>query len=207
MKILVVDDHHAAREGVRSLFSGKLDTQVIEAGSAAEALSFCRSDKPDVIVMDLNLPDMQGTALLSLVVSENRSAKVVVFSAHTSPIYASQTFAAGALGYISKGAQTQEVIDAINAVALGKRYVENDIAVKMVLAPYGGNSPTEQLTPRENEVVQLLIQGEEISGIATALAISRGTAANYISAIKRKLNIDSTVDLIAMHRTMDHERP
>jgi two-component system, NarL family, invasion response regulator UvrY len=132
MKILVVDDHHAAREGIRSLFSGKPDHQIIEASSAGEALSLYRADRPDVVLMDLNLPDMHGIELLARVLSEDRAAKIVVFSAHASPVYAAETFTAGALGYISKGASTQEVIDAINAVATGKRYVENEIAAKMV---------------------------------------------------------------------------
>ncbi len=99
----------------------------------------------------------------------------------------------------------QEVVDAINAVARGRRYVENDIAVRLVLAPYGGNSPMEPLTPRENEVVQQLMAGESVSGIAKALGISNSTVANYISVIKKKLNLDSLADLIAMDRFTDQK--
>jgi two-component system, NarL family, invasion response regulator UvrY len=131
VRILVVDDHQAVRDGVRSLFVATPGTEVIGASSAQEGLSLYRSNVPDVVLIDLNLPDMSGFELLDHVLLEDKAAKVIVFSAHASPIYASRTFEAGGMGYVSKAASTQEVIDAVNTVAAGRRYIEHEIEVRM----------------------------------------------------------------------------
>jgi two-component system, NarL family, invasion response regulator UvrY len=119
VKILIVDDHLAVREGARCLFAAMPGAEIFEAASAEEALSVYRSKVPDVLLMDLNLPDSRGIDLLSNVLIEDRLAKIVVFSAHEEPIYVSRTFTAGALGYVSKGASAKEIIDAVQTVAAG----------------------------------------------------------------------------------------
>jgi two-component system, NarL family, invasion response regulator UvrY len=203
VKILIVDDHLAVREGVRCLFAAMPGTEIFDAASAQEALSVYRSKVPDVLLMDLNLPDSIGLELLSSVLIEDKLAKIVVFSVHVEPIYVSRTFTAGALGYVSKGASTKEIIDAVQAVAAGGRYIERAIATQMVLSPSGGANPLENLTAREIDIARLLTEGKSLSAIAVALGITHKTVANACSIIKSKLGAERTSDLIRLLYQME----
>jgi two-component system, NarL family, invasion response regulator UvrY len=205
VKILIVDDHLAVREGVRCLFAAMPDTEIFDAASAQEALSVYRSKAPDVLLMDLNLPDSRGLELLSNLLIEDKLAKIVVFSAHAEPIYVSRTFTAGALGYVSKGASAKEIIEAVQTVAAGGRYVEREIATKMVLSPSGGTNPLEKLTAREIDIIRLLAEGKSFTAIAAALGITHKTVANACSIIKSKLGAERTSDLILLlYQMEDH---
>jgi two-component system, NarL family, invasion response regulator UvrY len=203
VKILIVDDHLAVREGVRCLFAAMPGTEIFDAASAQEALSVYRSEVPDVLLIDLNLTGSSGLELLSSVLAEDRLAKIVVFSAHVEPIYVSRTLTAGAMGYVSKGASTKEIIDAVQAVAAGGRYIEREIATKMVLSPSGGANPLEKLTVREIDIVRLLAEGKSIGTIALALGITHKTVANACSIIKSKLGAERTSDLIRLLHQME----
>ena len=147
MRILIIDDHVVVREGVRRLLAALPDTEVFEASSAREALSLYRSKAPDILLLDLNLPNSSGFELLRRLLLENRQVKVVVLSMHAEPIYVSRTLNAGARGYVSKMASADELIAAVREVAAGGRYVEREIAAQLVVSQYGGANPLEKLTP------------------------------------------------------------
>jgi two-component system invasion response regulator UvrY len=206
VKILVVDDHLAVREGVHGLFTAIPGAEIFDAASAQEALSVYRAKAPDVVLMDINLPDSTGFELLSSMLMEDELAKIVVFSVHVEPIYVSRTFTAGARGYVSKGASTQELIDAVQAVAAGGRYIEREIATQMVLSPSGGDNPLEKLTAREIDIVRLLAAGKNPAAIALALGITHKTVANSCSIIKSKLGTERTSDLIRLLYQMEDFR-
>jgi two-component system, NarL family, invasion response regulator UvrY len=127
LKILVVDDHFAIREGVRALFSATPGAVVVAASTAHDALKAFRSDRPDVVVTDINLPDASGLELLVKVLIEDQTARIVIFTADATPELATRTLAAGALGYVSKAAPVHELMDAVHAVAHGHLYIEADI--------------------------------------------------------------------------------
>ncbi|MGP8232026.1 MAG: response regulator [Methylovirgula sp.] len=198
MRILIIDDHVVVREGVRRLLAALPETEVFEAASAREALSLYRSKMPDVLLLDLNLPNSSGFELLRRLLLENRQVKVVVLSMHAEPIYVSRTLNAGARGYVSKMASADELIAAVREVAAGGRYVEREIAAQLVISQYGGANPLEKLTTREIDIVRLLGEGKNFAAIAGALGITYKTVANACSIIKGKLGVERTSDLIRL---------
>lgn len=198
MKILIIDDHVVVREGVRRLLAALPETEVFEASSAREALSLYRSKVPDILLLDLNLPNSSGFELLRRLLLENRQVKVVVLSMHAEPIYVSRTLNAGARGYVSKMASADELIAAVREVAAGGRYVEREIAAQLVVSQYGGANPLEKLTTREIDIVRLLGEGKNFAAIAAALGITYKTVANACSIIKGKLGVERTSDLIRL---------
>jgi two-component system, NarL family, invasion response regulator UvrY len=205
MKILIVDDHVVVREGVRRLLAALPDTEVFEAASSREALSLYRAKMPDVLLLDLNLPNSSGFELLRRLLLENRQVKVVVLSMHAEPIYVSRTLNAGARGYVSKMASADELIAAVREVAAGGRYVEREIAAQLVISQYGGANPLEKLTTREIDIVRLLGEGKNFATIASALGITYKTVANACSIIKGKLGVERTSDLIRLtYQMQDH---
>jgi two-component system, NarL family, invasion response regulator UvrY len=198
MRILIIDDHVVVREGVRRLLTALPDTEVFEAASAREALSLYRAKVPDILLLDLNLPNSSGFELLRRLLLENRQVKVVVLSMHAEPIYVARTLNAGARGYVSKTASADELIAAVREVAAGGRYVEREIAAQLVISQYGGANPLEKLTTREVDIVRLLGEGKNFAAIATALGITYKTVANACSIIKGKLGVERTSDLIRL---------
>jgi two-component system, NarL family, invasion response regulator UvrY len=198
MKILIVDDHVIVREGARRLLSAALDTEIIEAASAREALALYKTSHPDVVLLDLNLPNSSGIELLRRLMLENRSARILVVSMHSEPIYVARTLEAGARGYVSKTASASELVTAVREVSAGGRYVEREIAAQLVVSQYGGADPLQKLTTREVDIVRLLGEGKNLSAIAEALGITYKTVANACSIIKGKLGVERTSDLIRL---------
>jgi DNA-binding NarL/FixJ family response regulator len=198
MKILVVDDHVVVREGIRRLLASLSDTEVFEAASTRDAIQLYRSSAPDIVLLDLNLPNASGFELLRRLLIENRQAKIIVLSMHAEPIYVSRTMNAGARGYISKTASAGELITAVREVAAGRRYVERELAAQMVVSQYGGVHPFEKLTTREIDIVRLLGEGKNFESIAAVLGVTHKTVANSCSIIKGKLGVENTSDLIRL---------
>lgn len=120
MKILIVDDHGVVREGLQRLFIAHFDAQVLEAGNIEEGLAIYLRERPDVMVLDLNLEGAGGLELLRRVLSADGAARVVVFSMHHEPIYAVRALRGGARGYVSKSAPVEELIAAIRKVRTGE---------------------------------------------------------------------------------------
>jgi two-component system, NarL family, invasion response regulator UvrY len=136
MKVLIVDDHVTVREGVRRLLASFAEIHLYDAASAAPAIAVFRNNQPDVVLLDLNLPNSSGLELLRRprrLRQEDKAANVLMFSMHTEPLYVSQALNAGAKGYISKGASAEELVSAIRRVGGGGRYLEHEIAAQMVL--------------------------------------------------------------------------
>ncbi len=198
MKILMVDDHVIVREGARRLLSVMSDTTVFEASSSRDALALFKAHHPDIVVLDLNLPNSSGLELLRRLVLEDRHVRVLILSMHSEPIYVARALEAGARGYISKMASADELITAVREVNSGGRYVEREIAAQLVISQYGGADPLGKLTTREVDIVRLLGEGKNFSKIADALGITYKTVANACSIIKGKLDVERTSDLIRL---------
>jgi two-component system invasion response regulator UvrY len=205
MKILMVDDHVIVREGARRLMSAIPDTNVYEASSAREALAMYKTHHPDLVLLDLNLPNSSGLELLRRLLLENRAVRVLVLSMHCEPIYVARTLDAGARGYISKMASADELMAAVREVGAGGRYVEREIAAQLVVSQYGGVNPLQKLTTREVDIVRLLGEGKNFSTIAQALGITYKTVANACSIIKGKLGVERTSDLIRLTYQMQDQ--
>jgi two-component system invasion response regulator UvrY len=198
VKLLIVDDHVIVREGVRRLLAPFTDITVYEAQSAANALPAFRAHRPDVVLLDLNLPNASGLDLMRRLHMEDKSAQVLIFSMHAEPLYASRALDAGARGYISKGAAAEELVAAIRRVADGGRYIEREIAAQIVLMPKAGADPLQSLTPREADILRLLADGKTLAAIAAARGVTYKTIANSCTLIKEKLGVARTADLIRL---------
>jgi two-component system, NarL family, invasion response regulator UvrY len=198
MRILIVDDHVIVREGARRLLSATPDMTVFEAVSARDGLASFKARRPDLVLLDLNLPNSSGLELLRRLQLEDRAVRVLILSMHTEPIYVARALEAGARGYISKMACADELMAAVREIGSGGRYVEREIAAQLVVSQYGGLDPLQKLTTREVDIVRLLGEGKNFSVIAEALGVTYKTVANACSIIKGKLGVERTSDLIRL---------
>lgn len=196
MKLLLVDDHTVVREGVRRLLSVFVDAVVLEAKTGREALTVFRSERPEVVILDLNLPGSGGLDLLRRLLIEDPKTKILIFSMHTTPLYVARAMQTGAKGYISKGAGAEELVEAIRQIMAGGRYVERDLAADLAVNVLGSDESGKALSARELDIMRLLAKGKGLSDIADALGISYKTVANTCTAIKHKLLVERTSDLI-----------
>lgn len=196
LRILLVDDHSVVREGVRRLLTGVRSVELIEASNGPEALSLFRKEKTDLILLDLNLGGIGGLELLRRFLIEDPKARVIVFSMHAEPVYASRALRIGARGYVSKGAAADELITAVKKVSEGSYYIERELAAELAASQFGGEDPLQQLTTREIEILRLLGEGKSLTGISESLGIAYKTVANSSTRLKEKLGLQTTAELI-----------
>jgi DNA-binding NarL/FixJ family response regulator len=196
MKILLVDDHIVVREGVRRLLAGIGGIELCEAATGDVALTMFQNERPDLVLLDLNLTGIGGLEILRRLLSLDEKARVVVFSMHAEPIYAARALRLGARGYVSKSAGADELVTAVKRVAEGGRYVEREIAGELAFTQLSAEDPLQQLTTRELEILRLLGEGNSLTEIAQAIGVAYKTVANTCSIIKSKLGVERTADLI-----------
>ncbi|MDE2050800.1 MAG: response regulator transcription factor [Gammaproteobacteria bacterium] len=196
-KILLVDDHAIVREGYRRLLEEEPGIHVVgEAGNAAQACERARTLGPDVVVMDIALPGSSGIEATRRMLKDQPHLRVLMFSMYDDAIYAARALEAGALGFLSKASAPEVLVQAIHAVSRGERYVSPDVATNMAgAAAQPGRSDLGALTPREFEVLRLLVQGETVRSISETLALSEKTVANHQSAIREKLGARNSAQL------------
>jgi DNA-binding NarL/FixJ family response regulator len=192
MRILSIDDHAMIRAGLRQV-AAEMGGSLIEAASGEEALVLQRSERPNLIVLDLNLPGISGFQLLRRLLDANPRARIMIFSMQSQAAYAASALKAGALGFVSKNASPQELRQAMEKVAAGQPYIEAEIAQRLALA-----GERQQLTERDLDILRLLGEGRSFSEIGTTLGLGYKTIANATTAIKSKLGVGRTSDLIRM---------
>ena len=199
IKILLADDHALVREGLRRLLQDYPDFKVVgEASDGQETLRAVRQLQPDVVLMDLSMPELDGIETTKRIVEERLPAKVLILTMHANEEYAMRVLQAGARGFIGKGALSQEVTEAIRKVAAGgislppalvealpKRYVRK-----------GEDSPLETLSDRELQVLKRLAEGRTGREIAQELHLSTKTVDTYRARLLTKLELNTTADLI-----------
>ncbi len=194
--MLLVDDHAVVREGYRRLLERDDSLAVIgEAATAAEAIRCDGELEPDVVVLDIALPGVSGIEILRRIIAHRPGARVLMFSMYQDGIYASRAIAAGARGYLSKASAPDLLIDAVRAVASGRRYLSPDVAQAMSKQSQASQL-ADALSTRELEVLRMLVQGYGIEEIGERLGLSPKTAANHQSSIKQKLGATSALQLI-----------
>jgi two-component system invasion response regulator UvrY len=197
IRLLLVDDHAVVREGYRRLLERRPDLKIeAEAGTAAEALERFKELKPDVTILDLSLPDMGGIELAQRLIQREPQARLLAFSMHRDPLFATQALRTGMLGYVTKSSNPELLIQAVYKVARGERIISPDIAPDMALSLLTGDrNPVEQLSPREFEILRRLLDGQGAEDIGTALSISPKTVQNCHYQIKAKLGVKSDIEL------------
>lgn len=197
MRVLLIEDHPIVRAGCRRMLQTKDDVEVQEAATAADGLRIVREFLPDIIVLDLNLPDVNGLSLLAALVSAAPERKIIVFSMYDDPAFAQRALESGGKGYITKNDDPDVLLQAIETVAGGGLFLTASMAGKLALmAAKGSNDPLRDLSGREREVLELLGDGKTLAEIADRLNISYRTSASLTAQIKTKLNITSTAALI-----------
>ncbi len=197
IRILLVDDHAIVREGYRSLLQKQDNMEVIaEATNGSDAYLQYKEHQPDVVIMDISMPKQGGLEAITRIKLIDNLAKIVVFSMHQNPSFAIQATKAGALGYVTKSSDPDVLIRAIHDVYQNKHSLSSDIAQALALEKMGAeNSLIEELTVREFEILRLLVDAKSNQDIADALSISPKTVANSHYIIKRKLNVNSDIEL------------
>lgn len=197
MKILVVDDHPIVRAGLKRLFADEIPVEMHEAADGKEALARYREVRPDIVVLDLNLPGLGGLELMKRLRLEDPRARILVLSMQDAPIFALRALEAGACGYVSKNAPPEEVLEAVRRVAKGDSYVAQTLAQELaVLNIRSEGHPLGNLSRRDFEILRLLGAGKSLREIADALGVSYKTVANTCSHIKLKLGVERTTDLV-----------
>jgi len=196
-RILLVDDHAIVREGYRRLLEGDSNIRVVgEASDASQACQSARALNPDVVVMDIALPGTSGIEATRRMLKDQPQLHILMFSMYDDAIYASRALEAGARGYISKASAPEVLVQAIYAVSRGESYVSPDVAANMARsAARPGKSELDGLSPREFEVLRLLVQGETVRSIGEKLGLSEKTIANHQSTIREKLGARNSAQL------------
>ncbi len=201
IRVMLVDDHKMVRSALRQAIEQAEDIQVVaEAASGEEALDQASGNAPHVVLMDLSMPGIGGLEATRKLVKKLPGTKVIVVSAHMEEPYPSRMLAAGASGYIGKDSRIGDVVEAIRKVHAGGRYVAVEVAGNLAarLGPGGSESPFEQLSEREMQVMLLILDGESMPSIAQRLNLSPKTVSTYHSRILDKLDCKNDVCLTRM---------
>jgi len=197
VKVLVVEDHPIVRDGCMRIFARRTDIEAIEAESAEAGKSLNRAFLPNVIVLDVNLPDANGLDVISALLQDNPAAQIIVFSMYEAASFVTHALERGARGYITKNDDPMTILSAIDKVRSGSVYLGQTVAQNLALFNIeAANSPLRDLSDRERQVLGLLGDGKSLAEISTELTIGYKTAANLVSAIKQKLSIPTSSALI-----------
>jgi two-component system, NarL family, response regulator NreC len=197
--VLIVDDHAVVRSGLRLVLDADEGIEPVgEAGNARDAIFEARSLKPDVILLDVVMPDQSGLEIIPQLLHENPDTKVLVLSMQDDPRYVREAFDAGASGYVLKEAADSEVVAAVREVAGGGRYVDPELGARLVAAESAERKRAEEdpLSDREGEVLRLLALGHTNQEIAKQLYISVRTAETHRAHIMQKLRLSSRAELV-----------
>lgn len=195
--ILLVDDHAVVRRGLKSLLNQWGYRVVAEADSGESAILLNQEYKPSLIIMDLDMPGMGGLEALQRIILRQKGAKIIVYSMHDDNIYALRAMQAGAKGYVVKSDDINTLVDAVGKVFQGERFIGRKVAEHLAMDLMNeNNKPLEKLAPREFEVFRQLAVGNSLDVIAESLNISYKTVANIQTTIRRKLDVQTTANLV-----------
>jgi two-component system, NarL family, invasion response regulator UvrY len=198
--ILLVDDHAVVREGYRSVLQKQAGLRVIaEASGGAEAYRLFKEAKPDLVIMDVSMPDIGGIEAIRRIRQWDRDARILVFTMHENSAFAVQAIRAGAKGYVTKSSPPDVLVQAARDVLAGRMAVSPDMSHELALGRLAGETwAADVLTAREFEVLQMLLAERSTDEIAEALHLSPKTVANLHSIIKDKLGVGSDIELVRL---------
>jgi DNA-binding NarL/FixJ family response regulator len=196
--VLLVDDHAVVREGYRRLLERSSSIRVIgEAADAQSAYQAFADQRPQVTVMDIALPGASGIEALRRIRARHDTAQVLMFSMYEDPVFALRALQAGARGYVTKASAPDVLVEAVLAIARGKQYISAGVAQDLALRSVAPtDDPSMQLSPREFEVLRLLVAGLPLRDIAQQLGLTPKTVANHQSILRQKLGAETAVQLL-----------
>lgn len=202
ISLLLAEDHVMVREALRAKIEEQPDFKVVsEAGDGREAVRLAMELKPDVVIMDVSMPNLNGVEAARQIASQDKGVKVLALSMHMDRAFVTEMLQAGAAGFLVKHCTFSEMAMAIRAVAAGQHYLSPSIArivVNGLTRQMGGSGPSAYtvLTPREREVLQLLAEGKSTKEVAVHLNVSVSTVETHRRQLKNKLHIDSLAGLV-----------
>ncbi|GEC91558.1 response regulator [Brevibacillus brevis] len=219
LRIVIVDDHQLFREGVKRILEMEEDFKVVgEGADGGEATVLAEEHKPDVLLMDINMPNINGVSAAENVISVSPSTRVIMLSIHDDEGYVYRTLRSGASGYLLKEVGTTDLVDAVRVVASGGAYIHPKVTGKLIeefrrLSEQEGTAERsfsvdesqaidpkviESLTRREREVLQLMAEGKSNRAIGEFLFISEKTVKNHVSSILQKLNVQDRTQAVVI---------
>ncbi|WP_299117606.1 response regulator transcription factor [uncultured Winogradskyella sp.] len=205
-KILLVDSHPVVREGLKQTLNKNPEYQVVgDLGSGVEIFEFIRENDVDIIISEIDLPELNGITALRAIKKEHKTIKILMFSHQPEEIYAISTLKAGASGYLSKNANTAKIVEAVDTINQGKVYLSEkmDKHYRYTDTAKSRARLFKRLSTRETEVLKLLSIGKKNKHIATELDINEKTVSTYKARLFKKLNVDNIIDLV--HQAKHHD--
>jgi DNA-binding NarL/FixJ family response regulator len=199
IKILIADDHTVVAEGLKHLCEAQSDLQVLATvADGREAVRVAKETEPDVVLMDLSMPELNGADATRAIVDELPNCRVIVLSMYAEREYVRRALKAGASGYVVKRSAAKELVEAIRAVNAGQRYLSPRVADVVIddYAADGKSDLLEKLSTREREVLQLLAEGRTGAEIAQRLSLSQKTVETYRARLVEKLGIRDVAGLV-----------
>jgi DNA-binding NarL/FixJ family response regulator len=204
-RIIVVDDHPLFREGIKRIIENTSKYELVgEAGTGRQGLQMAKKLKPDLVLVDMSLPDQSGIELTRDILKFSSEIRILIVSMHSKVDYIVKAFQVGATGYLVKESAADMLLEGMDHVLRGDYYMDTKVSQKVVRKLVGipkhetvkAVDSYDSLTPREQEIMVLLAEGMSTSQIADKLFISPKTAENHRSSIMRKLDIHSTIELV-----------
>ncbi len=206
-RVLLADDHTVVRQGLRRILESESDVEIVaEVGDGRAALSAAQRLHPEVVVMDISLPGLNGIDVTRQLLKARPETKVLILSMHADPAYITQSLRAGAKGYLLKDADDQDLVKAVAALAAGSSYFSPAVS-KVLLDGYLHQRPakgddTAILSDREREVLQLIAEGKSNKEVAQILDVAVSTIESHRKHIMEKLGLHNTADVVrfAIHK-------
>jgi DNA-binding NarL/FixJ family response regulator len=199
MRILIADDHPIVASGCRTVLADEPEITILEAADAESAERVFVAERPDICVIDINLPTVSGFELARRILAQDASARIIMFSMNDDPVFVARAIEIGAKGFVSKTGDPQDLVEAIREVEKGGEYLPSALARSFAFAgPAVARSPLSKLNSREMEILRLLSAGKSLSEIAWLVHSPYKTVANTSSIIRQKLGVRTAAELVRL---------
>jgi DNA-binding NarL/FixJ family response regulator len=199
MRVLIADDHPIVASGCRTVLADEPGIVLLEAADAESAERIFVSERPDICLIDINLPTVSGFELARRVLAQDAGARIIMFSMNDDPVFVARAIEVGAKGFVSKTGDPQDLVEAIHEVGKGGVYLPPALARSMAFAgPAVASNPLSKLSSREMEILRLLSAGKSLSEIAWLVHSPYKTVANTSSIIRQKLGVRTSAELVRL---------
>jgi DNA-binding NarL/FixJ family response regulator len=196
-KVMIADDHAMLRQGLRTMLEQANHQVTADALSGEEACLLVEKNHPDLLILDLDMPGIGGLETLKRILHRKPQMRVLIFSMHDDCIYATRAIQAGARGYVTKTEPPEVVLEAVQKILKGGRYINNELAQSLSMYHLESQeNPIQKLSPREFEVFRRIAEGEALAAIAKGMHIGYKTVANIQTSVRQKLGVETTGQVV-----------
>jgi DNA-binding NarL/FixJ family response regulator len=206
IKILIADNHPIVRLGIKEVLNTVPDFDVLgDVSTTTELFNFIENSIPDVVILEMDIPEINGIATLRKIKKEFPDVKILIYSGQSEDVYALSTIRAGAFGYLSKTSELDYIISAVKKVSQGKMFITNELAQRLAFDEGTQKQRRffRKLSTREVEVLKLLASGKRNKDVAEGLNLNEKTVSTYKSRLMKKLNVDNLVDLLQQAKALE----